>query len=549
MGEIQYQANQAGPARFSFQHWRETFLRAILNGASVLGILAVAAAFFTRTDTIYIATYVGAYILLLLITLARLSYSVKAGFFLFLIYAIGLSGLLETGIWGDVRVFFLALVVMSGLLFSPRIALVTAGISVLTASLMGLLILGGQYQLASRNVGPGDLGTWLSALASLAVLAFIIIRSLQLFQNEFVRAQQNAEESLDALKSERSQLEDRVFVRTQELEDRTKGLRATAYIARQIAEIQDVPTLLDRVVQLAAERLGFYHVAIFLLDEEGKAAYLQAASSEAGRQMLERGYQVSTGGRNPIAAVLESRKPFRYSGEKSRTAAPDPDLPLTRSGMALPLTVRGKVIGVIDFHSDKPREFSEDDIDVLETMADQLSASIDNVRLLNETQAFVSQLEVLTSEETRATWQEFLSRRAPAYHYSPAGIKAIAAPKAAPKKALRMPLRLRGQEIGAITLQRKDPEGGWGERERDLVDKVANQVALALDNSRLIEESRRRAMQEQTVGEISARLNRSLDIDTLLQTAARELGALPEVAEVSVIIGQGDQQAEPPPGA
>ena len=71
-----------------------------------------------------------------------------------------------------------------------------------------------------------------------------------------------------------------------------------------------------------------------------------------------------------------------------------------------------------------------------------------------------------------------------------------------------------------------------------MVEKVATQVALALDNSRLLEETRQRATQQQTVNEISTRLNRSLDIDTLLQTVTRELGKLPEVAEVSVFVGE-----------
>ena len=78
----------------------------------------------------------------------------------------------------------------------------------------------------------------------------------------------------------------------------------------------------------------------------------------------------------------------------------------------------------------------------------------------------------------------------------------------------------------------------WTASVRDVAEKVANQVALALDNSRLLEETRRRATQQQTVNEISARLNRSLDFDTLLQTAARELGKLPEVAEVAVFVGE-----------
>jgi GAF domain-containing protein len=147
-------------------------------------------------------------------------------------------------------------------------------------------------------------------------------------------------------------------------------------------------------------------------------------------------------------------------------------------------------------------------------------------------------LETLTAQQTQVSWQEYLRRRNLAYQYTPAGIRQIA-PGASNKgkSALRMPLRLRGQEIGTITVQRKEASV-WKGAERELTEKIATQVALALDNSRLLEDSRRRAVQEQTVSEIAARLSRSLDIDSLLQTAVRELSALPEVAEVAVFIGE-----------
>jgi len=60
---------------------------------------------------------------------------------------------------------------------------------------------------------------------------------------------------------------------------------------------------------------------------------------------------------------------------------------------------------------------------------------------------------------------------------------------------------------------------------------------------RLLEDAQQRARQEQTIGELSTRFSQSLDIDSLLQTAARELGQLPDVSEVSVFIGQLPEQA------
>jgi GAF domain-containing protein len=342
------------------------------------------------------------------------------------------------------------------------------------------------------------------------------------------------------LQTESRNLENRVKERTEELESKTNQLRASSYIVRQIIEYQDVHTLLSGIVQLISEQFGFYHVGIFLLDDQRRMAVLQAASSGEGQRMLERGYHVAIEDMNIVGRVAERRK-FIILTDMGSSAAPltkHPELPLTRSELALPLMVRGKVLGVLDIHSDGSQAFGPNEAEVLQALADQLAISIDNVRLLNDTRAFVSQLETLTAQQTQVSWQEYLRRRNLAYQYTPAGIRQIA-PGASNKgkSALRMPLRLRGQEIGTITVQRKEASV-WKGAERELTEKIATQVALALDNSRLLEDSRRRAVQEQTVSEIAARLSRSLDIDSLLQTAVRELSALPEVAEVAVFIGE-----------
>src|SRR5574341_44929 len=342
------------------------------------------------------------------------------------------------------------------------------------------------------------------------------------------------------LKDIQTDLGRRVIERTSELESKTNQLRASSYIARQIIEIRDVQTLLARVVQLISEQLGFYHVGAFLLDEQRRIAFLQAASSVEGQKMLERGYHVQIDEKNIIGRAAERRKFFIFTDTGSSALLTKyPELPLTRSELAIPLIVQGRVLGVLDIHSDKPQAFGSDEAEILQALADQVATSIENVRLLSEAQAFVGQLETLTTQQTRMSWQEYLRRRNLAYQYTPAGIRQITPGTSSSKSktALRIPLQLRGQEIGTITVQRKEGSD-WQGAERELAEKIATQIALALDNNRLLEDSRRRAVQEQTVSEIAARLSRSLDVDSLLQTAVRELSALPEVAEVSVYIGE-----------
>ena len=110
--------------------------------------------------------------------------------------------------------------------------------------------------------------------------------------------------------------------------------------------------------------------------------------------------------------------------------------------------------------------------------------------------------------------------------------------------AINAPIILRGRKIGTITITRKG-DGKWSRLDEGLLDEVSGQVGLAVDNIRLLEEATQRAQQEQTVGKLATHFSQSLDLDTLLQTAARELGQLPDVSEVSVFIGQQDEQALP----
>jgi GAF domain-containing protein len=325
--------------------------------------------------------------------------------------------------------------------------------------------------------------------------------------------------------------------RTSGLAQKTEQLRATSYIARKTAEVQDLATLLDTVARLVTDQFGFYHTGIFLISETGDQAVLQAASSEGGRRMIERGHSLSVGMQGIVGHVAAQKKP-RIALDVGADAVffNNPDLPMTRSELALPLLVRGKVLGVLDIQSDKPQAFDVEDIDVLQTLSDQVAIAIENARLMDETQAAILQLEAFTSIRTRESWGQKLRERSRVFTYTPLGLRAEKVPHAN-DKAITAPIMLRGQKIGTISIARKG-DATWSKLDKDLVEEVASQVGLAVDNIRLLEEATERAKQEQMVGKLAARFSQSLDLDTLLQTAARELGQLPNISEVSVFVGQ-----------
>jgi len=540
------EANSTDPtvvSSFSFQAWRGSFVRVILIWASGLGFIVLLATLFSSNDLLDKAVYSSAYVCLLAVTAIRLPYTVRAGVFLALIYILGLMALFETGIWGNALVFLLGFIVMNGLLFSPRAGINAIVVSIISITVLGFLILNGFYLLRSQGMTSGTLGDWLIGGASLLLLGSVALAGIYYFQSEFVQAQGRAGEIFKTLQAERKNLEKHVAERTGELEKRNAGMQSMVYFTRQIAQIQDLSAIPAKAVDLITQNFGHYHAGLFLLADDGKTAILQAASSDAGRKLVGKGYRVDVGDNSLVGRVAKQAR-LIVTSKSSNTPATEggeAEMLRTRSEIALPLVVRGKVLGVLDIQAEQIQAFGQSEAEILQLLTDQIGVSMDNARLLSEAQTFVSQLELLNSQQTQSTWRENLINQNMAYQFTPSGIKSISS-GAKPKEedGLHIPLVLRSQEIGSIALQRKD-KAEWPEPDRDLAKKVAIQVALALDNIRLIDETRQHAVQEQTVNEISGRFSRSLDVDTLLQTAVRELAALPDVSEASIFIKPSDE--------
>jgi GAF domain-containing protein/HAMP domain-containing protein len=337
-------------------------------------------------------------------------------------------------------------------------------------------------------------------------------------------------------------LEQKVEERTSDLLRKSLRLQASAQIAHDAAEFQDIQILIKQTVDLISNRFGFYHTGIFLLDESGEHAVLMAASSEGGAKMLARGHQLEVGIQGIVgAAANQNRTRIVMDVDVDQDFYKNPDLPLTRSEAAIPLTARGKVLGVLDIQSTEISAFQQDDVEMLQTLADQIGLAIQNARLITESQVALQKLENSTSENIRRVWRERVGGSKHSYRYAHMGISAMQAPETIPGNGvnitnpLRIPITLRGEPLGTILLQRS-ADISWSETERSLAIEIAGQVGLALENARLLDEAQRRAAQEQSMSELAAKLSRSLDPDILLQTAIRELHQLPNVTEVSVYL-------------
>ncbi len=349
---------------------------------------------------------------------------------------------------------------------------------------------------------------------------------------------------LAQLQASQSILEKEVEQRTADLNVRTARLQAIALISKEAASTRDVQTLLSRTVKLISERLGFYHAGIFLLDPAGEYAVLQAASSEGGQRMLERGHRLAVGEQGIVGtAAYQNRPHIATDVEQDSVYFNNPDLPLTKSEAAIPLSAHGKVIGILDIQSTEEAAFSQDAIELLQTLADQIALAINNAQLIEEGQKTLTQLQAILEENIKQTWRRQSMFQKGGYRYTPTGTFVLAHEEREPEgaasstdeKKLLIPITLHGQTIGNLTLTRKT-DTAWNDTDRALLQEVAVQVGLALENSRLLSDAQQRAFQEQSLSELTAQLGRSIDSDSLLQTVARELHQIPNVAEVSVYL-------------
>lgn len=190
---------------------------------------------------------------------------------------------------------------------------------------------------------------------------------------------------------------------------RAQLLQVGAEVSRNITSILDLDVLLTSTVYIICEEYGFYYAGIFLVDpspdEEGRIwARLKAGRGEAGRKMVEQGHRLEVGGNSMVGAAIAAREARIALDVDAETVwYPNPYLPSTRSEMALPLIVQGKVIGVLTVQSVEATAFSEDDISSLQMMADQLAVAINNARLLQDLEAANQELVRTKTFESIAT--------------------------------------------------------------------------------------------------------------------------------------------------
>jgi len=334
---------------------------------------------------------------------------------------------------------------------------------------------------------------------------------------------------------------------------RVRDLQATQEVSRFAATQRDPQVLMDKVVDLIVHSFAnIYHAQIFLIDEEKHFAILRASTGEAGRNLLARGHRLQVGSQSVIGRCTdESRVVIARDTLESDVHRKNEFLLETRAELAIPLKVGDVIIGALDVQSKFRDSFNDEQVNILQTMADQIAIAIENTRLYQESLRRLEELTISNRVATRSTWVEYMNYRREVALSSQYSLGAtISTNESLRESVLRegiaiigqvtprntipfaVPIQLRGQTLGAVEWE--FPASDFSQEKVQLAMELVGRLALSLDNARLFEESQRAIERERLVNDIASKLTTQTEIDAILQTAVREVGQALRVPMVSI---------------
>jgi len=193
------------------------------------------------------------------------------------------------------------------------------------------------------------------------------------------------------------QLSELYYSLEEQVETRAGQIKAAAEVAVLATTAENLEEILERTVNLIVERFPeYYHASVFLLDEKGEYAVLEASTGEAGRVMKEQGHKLAVGSASVVGWATQHNKP-RIASDVTATEIyfKNPLLPETRAEAAIPIAIGNRVLGALDVQSKEPNAFDETAIDTLHTLASLLAAAIYNLRLREQAEISLEEVSTL----------------------------------------------------------------------------------------------------------------------------------------------------------
>ena len=512
----------------SVSSFRERLL-SILLVIAFIGALPVAGinAYYAAQHGAYVeaVAYVLAIVLLaVLIALNRVpqTYAIRTWGLIFILYAATTAAYLTTGLSGDGRVWLFGTIAIGALLLPSPHNFINFLIAI-------LYHFGTGYAFSQHLLPPPPsehlvttlaFSAWTRTGVLLLGLAAVVLTAISLYRSNLENTLEESQTLNTILEEERQRLEQQGNL----LHRRLEQIRIAGEIARIVNTILDPDELIEQVVNLVRDHFDLYYVGIFLVDERGEYAVLKAGTGDAGRKMFMEGHRLAIGGASMIGWSISNRQP-RIALDVGEDAVrfANPHLPLTRTELALPLISRGEVLGAMTVQSEQPVAFDEDDLTVLQSIVDNVATALHNARLYQESQHGLQILAETQRRRFSTAWEHLL----PPHVEMEVG----EASDDETDHQMRVPIMLYGQSLGEIILEGTQP---WTDEERAFARQASAQLALAIENIYLTQETQRTIQENRLLAQITDQVGATLDIDTVIQTALSELRHVLHVTEAEI---------------
>lgn len=468
---------------------------------------------------------------------SRSACAVQSGGLLLALYWLGWVSLHRQGYAGEAQALLLSAVVFAALFYGRVAGLAALVANTLLLAVIGWLQVGHTVGAEAVGLADGDawLQVWVGQTLITAViggtLTFAVSHLLGRLEAMLVESTRHVRhlEARDVLLTRES---DELSEQSARLARQGDALRAAVSLVLNAAPTLQEDILLDGVVTLISEKCDFEHVGVFLLDPSGEWAELRASSSEGGRRMLSRRHRLRVGVEGIVGLVTATDAPYVAPQVDDDPAYyQNPDLPETRSEIAVPIRDQGTVIGVLDIQQTLPAAFDSGDIDPIQALADIVSALYRNGRLLRQLEQSLAVERRAYAELSAQAWLERTRLTEEiGYRYEQGRIQRLPAPGAEKADRRRTvppqhawPLSIRGRFAGLVEARKPAGRGDWTDAEREFMETVIEQLGPALESARLYEDTQSRAARDRLLADVTARTRETLELDTVLRTAADEI--------------------------
>ncbi len=377
------------------------------------------------------------------------------------------------------------------------------------------------------------------------ILIFVVILYLTIsdFENSLRRSEASEKELLRQNEDLRI-LQEGLAENSKILESTSEDLRIQALrlqtissVVQQIILTRNTEELLPEIIKLTSERFDFYYIGIYLTSTDKRYIKLETANRPA-EEMDTTPLSIDLDHKTIVAQVAYDRIP-RIAldvGDKP-TVFNNPKLPETRSEMALPLIYRSELLGVLDVQSKKEAAFDESDLETFSVLSGQISIAIENARQFERAQKALEETEEVSRQYLRQEWARLRERKNRiAYRYQHGKVEEIPEEKlssATENGYLRVPVNIREETIGFLQIRANNEKKKWQQEEIELLQTVADRVALAIENARLLEDTTLQASKEGALSQFADTISNISQTDKLMSVAVRELQKILGATEVS----------------